>query len=171
MENEHIVQYFQRARMEWHPQRAPGERVVLGALGLAYIQRFDVPDAAFEPLDPATISPDADLIGEEGPFLQVLAFVHDAVTRPGGSQTAYVRVTDAFRQPVTGARVTVSVPDNWQMDLPLAVTDSRGLANVKFPIPADPPEAPLLGRRIVVDVTVESGDQTQTVQTSFAPWY
>lgn len=171
LENESIVQYFQRARMEWHPQRAPGERVALGALGVAYIQRFGVPDAYYKPVDPGTISPDADLIAEEEPSLRVLAFVHDAVTRPGGSQTVYVRVTDAFRQPVTEARVTISVPDDWQITLPLAETDSRGLANVKFPIPADPPQAPLPGQRIIVDVTVEWGEQSQTAQTSFAPWY
>ena len=40
IENGYTVQYFQRMRMEWHPERARDDRVTLGALGREYIDRY-----------------------------------------------------------------------------------------------------------------------------------
>ncbi len=38
VENNRIMQYFQRARMEWHPEKQSGQRVQLGPLGDLYFQ-------------------------------------------------------------------------------------------------------------------------------------
>ncbi len=38
-----VVQYFQRARMEWHPESPLGSRVKLSNLGEEYLERFDPP--------------------------------------------------------------------------------------------------------------------------------
>mgnify|MGYP005843500513 CR=1 FL=1 len=43
VENGRIVQYFQRVRMEWHPENAPGSTVVLGDLGSEYLQGGGAP--------------------------------------------------------------------------------------------------------------------------------
>ena len=38
-----VVQYFQRARMEWHRERTPGDQIVLTNVGEMYIERFGLP--------------------------------------------------------------------------------------------------------------------------------
>ncbi len=49
----HLVQYFERNRLEWHPEHAGTEyEVLLGLLGVEYLQEHGVPDAAVEPPDP-----------------------------------------------------------------------------------------------------------------------
>jgi len=42
-EEDRVVQYFQRARLEWHRERAPGEQIVLTNMGERYIERFGIP--------------------------------------------------------------------------------------------------------------------------------
>jgi hypothetical protein len=38
-----LVQYFQRAKMEWHPENPIGSQVSLGNLGSEYLSRFGLP--------------------------------------------------------------------------------------------------------------------------------
>lgn len=47
-----IVQYFQRAKMEWHPESRLGSRIKLSNLGEEYLKRFD-PPARCDPIDVA----------------------------------------------------------------------------------------------------------------------
>jgi polysaccharide biosynthesis protein PslG len=49
---EHLVQYFERNRLEWHPDNEPQFQVLLGLLGVEYLQEHGVPDEAVEPPDP-----------------------------------------------------------------------------------------------------------------------
>lgn len=168
VENGRIVQYFQRARMEWHPERQRDDRVALGALGIRYIQRFGVPAQvqAVAPPPIPNLTP-AATSSTSSSGLIVYPFVRNVVTGREGYQTVYVYATNADRQPVVGAGVTVTVrfpsgPATYIAD----PTDTRGITSVTFPIHSLPP-----GQRIVVDVTVRSGNQTQTGQTFFVPWY
>ncbi|MHB1416726.1 MAG: hypothetical protein ACYC1C_15885 [Chloroflexota bacterium] len=50
VENGLVVQYFQRARMEWHPQNPTGQQVVLGNLGAEYLGLGGVPVATSAPV-------------------------------------------------------------------------------------------------------------------------
>lgn len=167
VENGRIVQYFQRARMEWHPERQRDERVALGALGIRYIQRFGVPAQYQASQSPPSAPLSAEPAGAPSAGLNAWAFVRNVVTGREGYQTVYVYVTNATRQPVNGAAVTVVVhfPSN-PVTYTAAPTDSRGITSVTFPIHSLPP-----GQRIVVDVTVRAGSQTQSAQTFFVPWY
>ncbi|HIE37850.1 MAG TPA: hypothetical protein EYH30_11465 [Anaerolineales bacterium] len=167
VENGRIVQYFQRARMEWHPERPRDERVVLGALGRAYIQRFGVP-AEYQRRQPAPARP-GQLVQtiEETSDLHVWAFVRNVITGREGYQTVYIYVTDAGRRPASGASATIAVRFPSQtVQYTAGPTDSRGITSVTFPIHALPP-----GQKVIVDVTVRLGQQTQTAQTFFVPWY
>ena len=38
-----VVQYFQRARMEWHRENPPGQQIILSNVGEWYIERFGIP--------------------------------------------------------------------------------------------------------------------------------
>lgn len=51
-ENGYIVQYFQRARMEWHPAAPRDAQIRLTNLGELYIARFGVPKDALQPRHP-----------------------------------------------------------------------------------------------------------------------
>ncbi len=167
VENGRIVQYFQRARMEWHPERPKEERVVLGALGQAYIQRFGVPEEyQRRQSPPASPSRDA-LTFEDSTSINVWAFVRNVITGREGYQTVYIYVTDAARRPASGATATVAVHfPSGTVQYTAGPTDNRGIASVTFPVHALPP-----GQKIIVDVTVRFGQQTWTTQTFFVPWY
>ncbi len=166
VENGRIVQYFQRAQMEWHPERERDDRVTLGALGIRYLQRFPVPPEYRNSLpfnEPSNIQAPTAV----SPDLSVWPFVRNVVTGREGYQTVYVYVTDGSRQPVTGAEavITVQLPSG-TVDYTATPTDSRGITSVSFPIHSLPP-----GQKVVVDVTVRSGARMQTAQTFFVPWY
>ncbi|MBN2550856.1 MAG: hypothetical protein JXB15_16960 [Anaerolineales bacterium] len=98
--NGRIVQYFERARLEWQPEFPAGERVQLGNLGLEYF------DLVHE--DPSVQKPEYSII--EGSIdLQVRAFPGLAVTGPTGKQTVYIVVQDQKLAPVPNAQVTLTV--------------------------------------------------------------
>jgi len=42
-EDDRVVQYFQRARMEWHRDRPRGQQIILTKLGEIYVERFSIP--------------------------------------------------------------------------------------------------------------------------------
>lgn len=170
LENGRIVQYFQRARMEWHPERPRDERVVLGSLGLAYMQRFGVPEEyrarQSPPGRPSQTAQTTAVAGEAAGF-RVWAFVRYAITGREGYQTVYIYVTDAGHRPISGAsgRVMVHFPSE-TVEFTVGPTDSRGISSVTFPIHSLPP-----GQRVVIDVTAQYGEQSQRAQTFFVPWY
>jgi polysaccharide biosynthesis protein PslG len=50
----HTVQYFERNRIEWHPEhRGTQFEFLLGLLGVEYLQQHGVPDGADDPQDPS----------------------------------------------------------------------------------------------------------------------
>jgi LPXTG-site transpeptidase (sortase) family protein len=52
--NSYVVQYFERARFEWHPELPVGARVQLGHLGRRYLEATNVaPQAALAPVSGA----------------------------------------------------------------------------------------------------------------------
>ncbi len=166
VENGRIVQYFQRTRLEWHPERPRGDRVVVGALGMAYIQKFGVPEEYRKPqplsAQPAVIAPPA-----EGATIRAYAFVRYPVTGREGYQTVYLYVTNAGRQPMRGvlATATIRFPDR-PVVYPMNATDSRGISSLTFYFSGLPS-----GQKVVIEVTVQAGMQTVTVPTSFVVWY
>lgn len=162
-----IVQYFQHGRMEWRPERPRDDRVVMGALGLAYLQRFGVPEE-YRRRQPFAPSPTgATALAEHGAGLQVQAFVREAITDLEGFQSVYIYAIDALHRPVSGAMATVSVRLPSQIvQYSVGPTDHQGIVSLTFPISALVP-----GQKVVVDVTVQTGDQQRTAQTCFMPWY
>lgn len=169
VEGEQIVQYFQRTRLEWHPERPRDERVVVGDLGTEYIYRFDVPSRYTrreELSDDFTRDLDEEAV-TEGPRLRVWAAVRYAITGREGYQTVFVYVTDSLREPVKGAEVTIRVryPSD-TITYSLEPTDDQGITDVTFSIHSPPP-----GRRVVVEVEVENQGSRATTQTSFLPWW
>jgi hypothetical protein len=173
-----VVQYFQRARMEWHPERAFGLRIGLANLGEMYIERFGIPGNYDDPAPPPGELGERPLttfrFGEGAPSadqgvtgLRVSACVRHAVTGRQGTQTLFVYVDDQQQQPIRGASVTMVAryPSNRQQ-VKLGPTDESGFVKGGFKILPAPP-----GERVIIDVTITYEGLEETTQTFFLPWW
>ncbi len=161
VENGLLVQYFQRTRMEWHPERGPGQKVSLGPLGRIH---FD-----FAGQDRALLSPRIDLFAlERITDLRLSASVAQPVMRPEGKQTAYLVVLDQFSQPVSDAKVELRViyPSGQDVKTPLPATDGGGVTRLEFDVAGGQP-----GQYVTLELTVMKDGLTRTTSTSFLIWY
>jgi hypothetical protein len=102
IENDVMVQYFQRARLEWHPGGS-GPHFQLAPLGAIYFKA-----AGFDPtlLDPG-LGGGAHL--GQVTTLHARASVFKPVAVTNDSQTSFVFVTDQFGRPVSRVAVTLIV--------------------------------------------------------------
>jgi len=102
-----IVQYFQRARLEWHPELPAGERVQVTDLGRRYFFLMGE--------DTEVLDPEAVIIDEGIDLLQVVldlnvrAYAEQAVLPQNGKVTIDVTVRDQNLIPVAGAEITMTV--------------------------------------------------------------
>ncbi len=167
----YVVQYFQRVRMEWHPEAFPSPQVRLTNLGETYIERFGVPRDYDRPVNPTgRIAEDAvSASPSEERVTQIAAdaSVRHIISAQEGLQTVFVYVTDQKGQPVEGAFVEMAVRN--QQDVrryEFAPTDESGFTRHSFDIfPAFP------GRKVLIDVTVSYANLTTTAQAFFLSWW
>jgi len=167
-EDGYIVQYFQRARMEWHPEVLSGSQMRLTNLGEICIERFNVFDENYYDniieIVSGTRVPEPALPVTK---LNISASVRYVITGQGGTQTVFVYVNDQQQQPVEGAAVKMVV--HYQSDDPhyeFAPTNDSGFTRCSFEILQPSP-----GQRVVIDVVVTHGGLTATTQTFFLPWW
>jgi hypothetical protein len=172
-ENGYIVQYFQRVRMEWHPEEPSGPQMRLTNLGETYVERFGVPAGVDEPVDPPSIIAPMETPVPRVTKLSTSASVRNVITGREGSQTVFVYVTDQWQQPVQGAAATLAVHyQSGDAVYYCTATNASGFTSLSFDILPAPP-----GRRVVVDVAVTHYDDltnttlTGTTQTFFLPWW
>ena len=157
-EDGYIVQYFQRARMEWHPENLSGPQMYLANLGRIYIERFGIPEDQDVPL-----ITDESLVTK----LIVTASVRYIITGQTGEQTIFVYVTDQWQQPVTGAAVTITIHyPSGDVRNECAPTNEKGFTGHSFDILSSAP-----GQNVVIDVMATNGDLTSMTQTFFLPWW
>jgi hypothetical protein len=158
--NRRIYQAFQRARMEWHPDKPASRRVQLTNVGLLAFNQSGLSQALTAPQPPAN----APVIVTK---LVARASVDTPVTPRSGSQTVHVVVTNQYGKPVVSAsaRIVIHLPSG---DKPFSdlTTDSRGVIKLKFPFGETRP-----GAKIPIDVVVTFNNLTTTTSTSFLPWW
>ena len=165
-EDGYIVQYFQRARMEWHPEVISGPQMRLTNLGEIYIERFGIPGDYDKPLS-AQDDPYAPPTGPSVTGLYVSASVRYVITGRQGTQTVFVYVTDQRQQPVQGAAVRMTVHyQSADQRYEFEPTNASGFTRRGFEISLSPP-----GQKVVIDLTVTYGGLTATTQTFFLPWW
>jgi hypothetical protein len=161
--NGRLVQYFERARMEWWPEREPSLRVDLTQLGVLYASQYV--DATWLPpiTDNASIVTPTPVVLS----LEVLASVKEPVTRQSGRQTVYVVVGDQTGKPVKGATVQITVNSSLSThSYPGVQTSGEGLADVTFDVEPDLPS-----KTVTIDVVVTYGNVTARTQTSYMVWW
>jgi len=173
-----IVQYFQRARLAWHPEGGAGSQMRLANLGEIYLEEFELPGPYDDPVPPSAMPKESvfgtySVAGETATFddmvirLGVSASVREAVTGRQGTQTLFVYVNDQQGHPLEGVTVTAVVryPSRRQA-LELAPTDDGGFTKQSFEILPTPP-----GKRVIIDVTANYQDLKGATQTFFLPWW
>jgi len=160
-----IVQYFQYARFEWHPEMPQGERVLLTDLGYLYFNKIGedpIRLMAASWLNPDTSSPQTIL------DLQVRAFPQYAVLPQTGVQTIYIIVQDQNLLPVSNSLVimTIKLPSGKEQRIALPEsTDKNGVISYTFNYSDQP-----TGIAQVWVTALHENFQKQSV-TSFRIWY
>ncbi len=155
---ERKVQYFERARMEWWPEKPAGMRVELTDLGtLDYRSKIGEPQA-----------PEPGNIGKPEQML-VRVFPARPLLGPNETQTIYVIVQDQLYHPIPKALVTVTItyPDGSHNQSRPYETDANGISSMRVPSVAAAPN-----QMVSVNVAVSLADvQTVVIHTWYRIWW
>ncbi len=156
-----IVQYFQYARFEWHPEFPKGQTVTLTQLGSRYFLENKEKPALLRPYT-----------GENIPQLPILsirahAFVNTPVMPHQGEQTLFVIVQDQNLNPVPGATVSfiLELPGGIEKNYSMSNTNAQGFTALSFPIKTEE-----LGRAKIT-VTVAYKNIEGETRTAFQIWW
>jgi len=155
-----IVQYFQNTRLEWHPWKPEGQRVVVGDLGRAYFDVLGEDPAWLEPAQP--LNGDFQIIS-----LSIRAFPWKTVATANDTQILFVIVQDQTLSPVKGATGVAKIhwPDGTEDLLPIS-TNENGVAALSFPVINQP-----YGGMVNIEVLITYKNLTGETTTSFRIWY
>lgn len=153
-----LVQYFQHARFEWHPENRIGHRVTLSHVGYEYFHGIEE--------SPVLLEIGANGIPRDQIELHIHAFVDRAIMAPNGMQEVLVVVHNQFHRPESGAHVTVQVllPSGNTRDYSMPLTNSHGISQVSFIVPDEPAGL----AQVIVEVRTSS--LYVSTETSFRIW-
>jgi len=158
-----IVQYFQKARMEWRPSNPESERVVLTDLGSLAFDKFKEDPVRKDPVSPLNASIQPAIIS-----LQVRAFVWKAVTTGSDQQTIFIIVNDQSGQPLNEAGCTATI--HWLGEAAQIITgntNSSGIETIQLSFVNKPS-----GNLIPIDVNCQyENSLTGSTTASFRIWY
>lgn len=144
-----IVQYFQRARMEWHPENPAGQQVVLSDLGAQYLQQQGRVEPVATPVAPA-FDGVGRLVFQTAPGGAIF------VARPDGSELRHVGSGVDPSWSADGSQIVYSRWD-YPQGIYLANADGTGARRVEltsFPFTLDDAMSPSLspdGRFVAYD--------------------
>ncbi len=123
-----LVQYFERARLEWRTDRPSGQRVVLTELGRIDMD-LRIGEQVIENNATRTVQ------------LNLAAFVNHPVEAAGQNQQVFVVVSDQNHTPLPGisVMVTAAYPDGSVENFRTDQSSSDGLTTTSFPVKNLPP--------------------------------
>jgi hypothetical protein len=160
LRSDRMIQCFQIACFEWHPELPSGHRVTLMDLGRLYFEaRKENPREL--------LSGDDDFIPKTILGLQVRAFPEKAVLSKNSQQILHVIVQDQNLQPISGAQVEfiVHTKDGDEESHFMPATDKNGITTLSFPINQE-------GFGIVqIFVSASYDGFEQQTRTSFRLWW
>ncbi len=166
-----IVQYFQRMKMEWHPDD-PASNVQIGNLGDLYVSiyRDRMPPEALRRADPnARVQTNPPAIAQVTGIRAVVSLRYSVMTKKS-NQIVSVLVTDTNGDPIPNAKVTFSFETASSEKLPgstrTLVTDDRGFARASIPVSGG-----RTGTPIIVKANVEYNGLTTDAQNVFLIWW
>ena len=158
-----LVQNFERARFEWHPELPARQNVQLADLGRIYFNTHE--DVAW--LNPALPVSNIPILQTPPLSLRTMAFVARAVTQPTDSQKIYIIVQDQALGPVSGAtgNVTVRLAKGQSLTYPVT-TDINGVGVIQSVTFSNQPP----GSLVIVDVKMSYSGLDSYTTTSFRIW-
>jgi hypothetical protein len=161
LEGERIVQYFERLRLDWHPEAAADEWVRPGPLGRDHFALAGYGSALLDPRDPPA-GADYQVYA-----LQVQPSVEKPLVTSDDLQQVHLVVRDQNLKPVQGAGVLLAVylPEGLQVQL-LPPTDAAGVTSAELVLSGAAP-----GSRVDLDFTVQFHDLTALARDSFFVWW
>lgn len=150
-----IVQRFQYAIFEWHPEMDPGHQVVLSDLGRTNFYQRGFNNNLLLPIGGGTQASIDELV--------VYAFPGKQVVIPPTTQTLHVIVMDQYLQPVSSAAVQLAIkfPNESDSVSVLPLTDGSGITSIEFPVSVETPGM------VEIFVTVNLPAHTQETRTSY----
>lgn len=156
-----IVQYFERARLEWQSASAGNYRVVISDLGRAYFDKLNEDPARLAPVKPSDNAP------IQFSELRVRAFALKTVAQPTDDQTFYIVVQDQNNRPISGATCTIAIHwSNLAQDSTSVMSDANGIGVVSIAFQNQP-----YGSLVNADVVCAHNNLTGKTSTSFRIWY
>lgn len=195
-----VVQYFQRGKMEWHPENPIPYQVTLGNLGDEYIRRIGLSTSHLAPVAPlqsgapAPVQPipteDAWPFSDKGqptPAFEAQPVSPPVFVTPTPIPAVDFAVSAWVKYPLiwqSGTQtVYVRVIDNWGNGVPNAAVEvivhfrsgdqgfSGGITDASgYSSCTFGIGNQLPGYTVLVDARVTYGGRTITTQTSFIPW-
>jgi hypothetical protein len=163
---ERIVQYFQRARFEWHPQQLAGDRVLVSDLGRQYFILMNGDADVTKPED-VFIDNNENNRAQVILSLNVRAYTEKSVLPESGRVTITVTVRDQNLIPVAGANIImiVKLPSGEEQHILFdKLTDEHGIAKYTIDFKNQP-----MGLA-QVRVKVSYADVQKKALTSFRIW-
>ena len=157
-----IVQYFEKARLEWRPWNPEAQRVVVSDLGRVYFDKLGEDPGLLN-----SVPPKNNDIRPQLTNIQVRAFPWKAVTLASDQQVIFVVAQDQRDQPVTGAQCNAVIHwPNGQTDSRSITTNSNGVGLVSLSFNTQP-----YGNLIYIDIGCELNGLKGKTTTSFRIWY
>ena len=160
--NNRIVQYFERARLEYWPENPPKMRVMLTDVG-----KIDCDITC--PKVVAKSGPSGNAPFPDDIILTAHAFTARPLVAPNSTQTIYVIVQNQLLEPQSGVLVTLSVrlPNGQFQNHRLDETDVNGLSKIDLPVGEYKPNQIV---EVTVQVELPHGPKAAT-STYFRIWW
>jgi hypothetical protein len=163
-ENGRKIQYFQKALMEWDPNRSG---IVLQNIGTMWVHQQHRPGFLSNlAMSPSGSSSREDASDSAITSLSATASVRDAFSARVGDQTVWVYVTDQTGEPVAGARVNLGGQVFPGGMLPMPPTDEHGHTEKSFDFGGLD-----RGQLVVLSAHVSHQNLTALAQAFFYAWY
>jgi hypothetical protein len=158
IEGDLYVQYFERARFEWHPEMSPDQWVKLADIGRIQFDQSGRSPILKEP-NRAEFKGSVEIVK-----LQAHAFVNKAVVKANSIQTLYVVVQDQSYQPISGASALarLKLPSGDEQPIILPPSDEYGISQVQLDVGQQ-------SANQIVQIKVEVTYSSFTANTS--AWY
>ena len=156
-----LVQYFEKARIEWRPWMLEGQRVAVSDLGYVYFNQLGEDPALLEFASPINNAPRVVT------SLWVRVFSLKAVTLSNDSQSFFIIVQDQNNVPIANAICTAVVHwPNQTSDSTVIATNAAGIGIISLQFQNQP-----YGSLIYVDVNCGYDVLNAATTTSFRIWY
>jgi hypothetical protein len=160
-----MVQNFQRARLEWHPELPSGEQILPADLGKEYFTLMNENPVRLLSVQPPGIA--GDTHGALVTELQLRGFFENSVTHSNGEQTAFIILQDQKVDGVPDAKITLEIQgsDGNTLETVELTTNKYGFIEHTFSFNDQPPG------RAKVKITAEYENLRETSISSFWIWH